>query len=376
MPRQCREIPWLDTREGVYYVFWYNKETRRTDRFSLRTSSSEEAQAAYAAFLTKGRGLYEPAGDDLSVTAAVDQYLREHKAADQRRQEGIGEHLRRHFGATAMRLVDIAACRRYADARRAEGVQRYGKTIRPAVSDPTIRRELVMLRAAAHHAIKWRRLAAAHAPQIDLPADSDARIEFYSREELARVLDCPDEHLRRFLRVLYYTGSRRKAVERLEIDQIDFSAGTIALAKPGERKTKKRRPTVPIFGEIKDDLVALVAEARSAGRTRLFTRHDYYRPYYAHCDALGLGHKGNPHVMRHTRATLALMNDEPIHKVAKLLGDTVATIEKTYMHLLPNYIGTLDDGMDPGALRTNGGRKSRETQPTPDASTPGFQWLE
>lgn len=42
----------------------------------------------------------------------------------------------------------------------------------------------------------------------------------------------------------------------------------------------------------------------------------------------------HPHALRHTYATHLLEAGTPIHHVAELLGDTVATVEKTYSHVL------------------------------------------
>ena len=40
----------------------------------------------------------------------------------------------------------------------------------------------------------------------------------------------------------------------------------------------------------------------------------------------------HPHVLRHPRATHMLMDGESIYKVARLLGGTVATLERVYGH--------------------------------------------
>jgi site-specific recombinase XerD len=42
----------------------------------------------------------------------------------------------------------------------------------------------------------------------------------------------------------------------------------------------------------------------------------------------------HPHRLRHTYATHLLEAGTPIHHVAELLGDSVATVEATYSHVL------------------------------------------
>jgi site-specific recombinase XerD len=43
-------------------------------------------------------------------------------------------------------------------------------------------------------------------------------------------------------------------------------------------------------------------------------------------------------MLRHSRATHMLMDGESIYKVAKLLGDTVSTVEKRYGHVSVEYL--------------------------------------
>ncbi len=62
------------------------------------------------------------------------------------------------------------------------------------------------------------------------------------------------------------------------------------------------------------------------GRPR---RGDVYRQTLA-----GVMEGAHPHRLRHTYATHLLEAGVPIHHVAELLGDTVATVESTYSHVL------------------------------------------
>ncbi len=171
-------------------------------------------------------------------------------------------------------------------------------------------------------------------PNVELPPNSNEPTEWYRDAELKLAIDTAEGRLKKFLRVLYYTAARRKAIETLKKNQIDFDARHINLAKPGERQTKKRKPIVPLFKEIEADLRELVAEADSEGREALFGRDMYY-DYKSHFEAIGLDHKAYPHIMRHTRATHMLRSNVPTWKVAKLLGDTEATVVRVYGHHLP-----------------------------------------
>jgi integrase len=141
------------------------------------------------------------------------------------------------------------------------------------------------------------------------------------------IIGTAEGDLKDFLTVLYYTGSRRNVIEELEESQVDFVAGVIYQAKPGERQTKKRRPPIPLDEQVREIL------ERRRGKGKFFGR-DMYMAYRKHLEDQGFEDRANPHIMRHTRATLMLMDGVSIYKVARRLGDTVATIEKTYAHAI------------------------------------------
>ena len=53
-----------------------------------------------------------------------------------------------------------------------------------------------------------------------------------------------------------------------------------------------------------------------------------------------LGVEAHPHMLRHSRATHMLMDGEDPYKVAKLLGDTLTTVERNYGHHSVDYLQT------------------------------------
>jgi integrase len=343
MSKIAREIPWLDTRDGgAYYVFWYDKAARRTDRFSLRTKDPVEAKAAYINFLTEGKKLFQKTGSDLTVDKALDQYLTEHveiKCAAPERQKIAVTSLKRHLAKKPIASVDIPTCREYVAARKKEV-----SAMKTPISESTIRRELVTLKAAANHALAWKRLSAAEAPTFELPAESHPSKEVHTKAELRFLLQAAKGEMRRFINIIYHLGSRRAAIENLEIDQIDFKRREVRLDKQGARVTKKRRPVVPLYQEIEEDLLWLVSEAVMEGRTRLFSVKNMYRPYRRFCEANGFGHLRKPHTLRHSRASLMLQDDTSPFHVARLLGDTIATVDGTYGHHSPEKLGKVEGG--------------------------------
>lgn len=350
MPRKRRDIPWPEWRGETAYVCWYNADTRRTERISLRTTDPVEAQKRYAAFLIDGHDVLagRPRGgsSELTLGQALDDYWREHvakKVVDTKRVENIIVQLKAGFGADVpIKDIDIARCEDYTDRRRKQSFAK--GTRRSAACDATIRRELTTISAAANHEVRRKRLQRNDLPVVETPSgyvleaiDAD---KWLTVEEWNRALAAATGNLRHFMVICYDTASRRRAVERLRLSQIDLKNSHVNLTAPDEdenqRRSRKRRPVVPISSFARPSYEALMMLTTTEW---LFeTPKNWFYEYTKHMEAVGLGHKSNPHILRHSRATHLLQDGVDIYAVAKLLGDTVATVEKVYGHHSQTYL--------------------------------------
>lgn len=363
MPRKRREAPWQEWRNGWAYAVWYDGRSRSTKRVSLGTQNAIEAAARFAHFLVEGDTFKAPeAPGQQTVAEALDAYLKEHvneKCADPGRQEIAVRNLKAFFGSSLVSEIDIPKSRAYATARKRGdiGGDRHGH--RKRAQDPTIRRELNVLVAAANHAIKWKRLNAENRPQIELPTDTgisaDEEAPFFSKRELWALYEIADEEMQDFIALTYETGARRASITELWRSQVRWDQKRIILQKPGTRVTKKRKPIVPILpGRMTFVLRRLWA--RSEGREKLFTDRDFYRTFKTLCRRLGLGERDHPHLLRHSRATHLLQRGVSIYAVARLLGDTVQTVERVYGHhsheaMAAQLTGALEPRGEIGAVR-------------------------
>ena len=276
----------------------------------------------------------------ISVSEALTLY-RSHKRdiiVDIKRLDAAIKHLNEVFTDDNLCDIDVIACRGYIEARREQTTIRHGKVCE--TSDSTIARELGVLKAAANHALKWKRITLDKMPTFEIPTNLSKGTIWLLDDELRKLYITARNHsdsMYAFVRLLYITGSRRNAIENLEWTQIDFKRGVIYLNKPGQKETKKRRPTVPM-GEARN----VLEELRKGSRYVLGSNTDRYRQFTHVARLAGLdilperdgrpSGRISPHVLRHTRATHLLENGMSIYSVAKLLGDNPTTVEKVYAH--------------------------------------------
>lgn len=336
MARPQREVPWLDIRGDTYYVNWYDPNTGRTGRQSLKTRDPAVAQSRYIAFLTGTRPT------DLTVADILDSYLSEHvDLSDPGRQKIAAAHLKAFFGTLAVSRIGIPETRTYALAR--------------PVSSSTVRRELVVLGAAIRHAVRWKRLPPGEASSLELPPGAPVQAaKFLSRDELKRILTIagqdPDPRLHAFIVLAYGSGARRSRIENLTKAQVDLDAMRLRLKPEGERVTRKRAPVVPITPQMAVEIRKLLL--RSGASDYLFgsASFDAYRGFSALMRRIGVLDRSGPHILRHSRATHMLQDGGKIWDVASLLGDTPETIRRVYGHHCPDYLGGQDAIRDMGGV--------------------------
>ncbi len=345
MPRRRKETPELVEREnGVWYVHWYDADKRRTLRESLETRDYAEALKLYAEFLLGGEARRVRSDALLTVSQALDDYWRQHvnakddrgrtRVVDVKRVEFIIAHLKAYFGDRPLKEIGPAESRGYTEHRRkqiAGGRRPRGTTVK----DSTIRKELATLVAAANHALRWRAMPSTDAPHIDLPhVEAATTPQWFTKEQIQALLAATEGDLNRFIRIAYYTGARRRSIENLTPFQVKMAEGAIYLQPPDGRVTRKRRPAVPIFPEIR----GVVRELLERKGKYLFGAKapNFYPGFIEACEKIGV--EGHPHMLRHSRASHMLQDGEDIWKVARLLGDTVATVERVYAHCLPHNL--------------------------------------
>lgn len=347
MPRPRTETPALVEREnGVWYVQWHDADRKRLVRESLHTRDHLTAVRLYAEFLLGGEARRARRDDGLTVGQALEDYWSQHVTAedekgrthvvDTKRVRYAIDYLKGYMGDRFLKDIGPAECRGYVTERRKTMAIRRGTPVR----DATIRKELAFLTAAANHAVRWKALARTDLPVVEMPrVERSGGPKWFTKAQVQSLIAGTSGDLQHFIRISYYTAARRRSIERLVKFQVKFDEGVIYLQPPDGRMTKKRRPAVPIFPEIRAAVQDLYD--RAGENSYLFGHHgkSFYKGFVEACRAIGVPH-GHPHMLRHSRASHMLQDGEDIWRVARLLGDTVATVETVYAHCLPHHLLT------------------------------------
>jgi integrase len=201
------------------------------------------------------------------------------------------------------------------------------------------RRDLEVLGAA----LRWwhkHREPLAPLPSLVMPPRAEPRDRWLTRGEAARLLWAArhTEHLKRFVLLGLYTGSRSGVILSLEWSWIDLDRGVMRRRARGQAETStKRTPPVRLGRKIlgflrrwKQGSEGLVVHYRGQRLRELGSS------WVTACARAGL--EGvSPHTLRHTRATWLMQQGVDLWQAAGHLGMSPGVLQKTYGHHHPDY---------------------------------------
>lgn len=325
---------------GIYEIRW--TLNGRSKRLSTRTKSLPEAQRFMAGWLMEES---KDTGASMTISKILDMYMLEHveeQVIDKMRCIDAARKIENAFGdlypqdLTADRIADFKRTRRYNNG---------GKQI----TDGTIRRELVTLIAALNFAKKQRKVSAADIPAIALPPMAPPKDLWLDEREEQIFWDIAAEtsgerlsRVHRFVAISLETAARRRSVERLRWSQVDLEAGLIHFNRDGRRQKNKRRVPVPISDRLKPILMRAAME--NDGSEYVLDNCSSVQRQFMYLTNKFATHnsekaaKMTPHTMRHTWATLAARAGVDLYEIAGVLGDTLATVERNYLHHAPEHL--------------------------------------
>jgi integrase len=268
--------------------FWYILYYR--DGRQIRESTKSEVRSKAEAMLQLRMGEAQlgirPEQDVKNVRyeqvrdALLAQYQTKNRgslftAADGTRYVSGVNHLDKFFKNRRVVQINTDMLQKYIDHRRKAGA-----------ADPTIRKNLVILRAMLNLARKQGKLRLQDVPYFPMPNDSEPAGEYIEPIEFAALLKHLPEKLHPFFNFMYYTGCRVGSVKQITWPMVSKDATEINIPS---KAMKGRKPhTIVLAGPGLEPVSAMLRKMfRNDGPVFNFT--NYRVEWQKACHQVGLG---------------------------------------------------------------------------------------
>jgi len=335
--------PRLSQEDNGYWYVYYAKNGRAA-RTSLRTDDQKIAVKRFEGWL-EGHNMMQPSTNPL-IGHCLDMWFHqwiEGRMLAEARYPSLINNLKAFFGNR--RVKDISRI----DAQKYTRLRERGSIGRCPAASGTIRKELQCLRASFNFMCDRvepieLRIDRMILPYVELPPPSPPRDRVLSDDEIQACLDYVDglaqksnrlPRITRFVYMARYTAQRKTAILELPWDRVYLDRKQINFLPTGRLQTSKRRPFIPMDNRLGNMLERAAAECVS--KLVMDNSKNINNEWQKMVRSLDI-HGLTPHVFRHTWATKAAMDGIAMDKIAAFLGDTMATVEKNYKHLSPEYL--------------------------------------
>jgi integrase len=208
----------------------------------------------------------------------------------------------------------------------------------------TANRVLTMLKAALNHAFDEGHVVNRDAWGRKLKPFRDvevARVRYLTIAEAQRLLNASDVDFRPLVHAALETGCRYGELTRLEVQDFNPDAGTVAI-----RKSKSGKPRHVVLTEQGADFFKQHCAGRAGSELMLrhadgspWKKSEQSRPMRGACAHARITPAVGFHQLRHTWASHAVMAGVPLMVVARNLGHVdTGMVEKHYGHLSESYV--------------------------------------
>lgn len=319
---------------GVYHIHWTSRKDggSRSHRKSTSTTDLVQAKVFFGQWLRN-----DPIPDNgVTVNQILDAYLSGHVSENviaKSRQFFCAKALRDFMGNIPMSGIRVA-------------VEGYRKHRVLSVAQPTVRRELGMLRAAMNYcSLKTDLLKGVEIPHIPMPSHGSPKDVWLNEDESELLWKCAMESEskrgRVFTAIAMETAARKAVILNLKWDKVSLESGLINFAEDGKIQKGKRSGTVPMTNRLKAVMTEAFAEKDSeyvlGDPVRI--EREFQKIIAAFVKVSGWKKAViTPHTLRHTWATLAARAGVDMWQIAGVLHDTLEVVAKTYAHHHPEHL--------------------------------------
>lgn len=230
--------------------------------------------------------------------------------------------------------------------------------------------------------LAFRGITSLSPEKISIGKTGDREITFLESPELKSVLSAPDTSEltglrdRAILELLFSTGLRVSELASLDVDDLNFERGEIAVLGKGKKMRVVFISTEALYwldqylknrGYEKKNDGSLTAEKNipvfiSQKHTRLTVR-SIERIVHKYSVKVGISKKVSPHTLRHSFATDLLISGADIRSVQSLLGHSSITTTQVYTHVTDQHLHEIHD-------KFHGKSIEEETDPSFSSESP------
>ena len=211
-------------------------------------------------------------------------------------------------------------------------------------------RTLTILRAALNRAWRDGKVASNGAWARVEPFDAvdAAQIRYLTVAEAQQLVNACDPDFRLLVQAVLQTGCRYGELTQLKVHDFNPDTGTLAIWI-----SKSGKPRHVVLTEEGAAFFQFAGAGRAGNETmfvkasgQAWGKSHQRRPMAEACRRAKISSSMGFHGLRHTWASLAVMNDTPLIVVAKNIGHAdTRMVEKHYGHLAPSYVA---DGIRKG----------------------------
>lgn len=206
-----------------------------------------------------------------------------------------------------------------------------------------VNRTLTVLKAALNHAWRERRIPSDEAWRRLKPYEQvdAARVRYLTVDDARRLINASEPDFRKLVQAALQTGARFGELGALTVADFSRDSDTLHI-----RTSKSGKGRHVVLTEEGATFFRGLAVGRSP-RDRLLAKADggrwlkshQTRPMKEACERGSIDPPASFHVLRHTYASLTIMNGAPLMVVARNLGHAdTRMVERHYGHLAQSYI--------------------------------------
>lgn len=250
--------------KGMFDGVWNEGTSKEVALQMLRAELTDTSRGAIPSAIT----------DKLTYENLRDAYLEENP--EQRAYPGL-QHLDRFFAGMIATSITTDVLRKFRKHREEKD----------QVAGPTIRRNLVVLRAMFNLAKKEGKLRLHDVPYFSMPEDSEPAGTRIQPKEFAKVISHLPENLKPFFSTMYATGCRLGALQRISWVMVSKDCSSIEL--PGSLTKSKKPLTLVLAGPQLEPIAALLRKMFRDTSKPVFDSTNYRPEWSKACAKSGLG---------------------------------------------------------------------------------------